>query len=200
MPVIGLTGNFGMGKSTVLELFHQLGAVTYNVDTFVHEILEHPEMIRRIADVLGREVLVKNSTNISLNKKMVADLIFMDTQKRKAVEGLIHPEVLEAVKLAASEALRKDKSAVVIIEVPLLFEAGYEHYFDKVIVVHCSSRIAFGRLSQKGFTEEEATRRSSAQMPISAKKNNADFLIDNSGTTADAKRKVKEIYENLTGH
>lgn len=198
MPVIGLTGNFGMGKSTILELFHQLGAITYNVDKFVHEILENPEMIRLIAGVLGRDVLIKNSTTVSLNKKKVADMIFEDAQKRKAVEGLIHPEVLEAVKLAASEALIKDPSTVFIVEIPLLFEAGYEHYFDKVIVVHCSRRIAFSRLSQKGFTEDEASKRTSAQMPISEKKNKADFLIDNSGTIADAKMKVKEIYSNLT--
>ncbi len=199
MPVIGLTGNFGMGKSTVLELFHQLGAVTYNVDSFVHTILEHPVIVGKIADLLGSGVLVKNSTKTSLDRKRVAQIIFMDARKRKAVEGLVHPKVIEAVKRASSEALKKDKSALIIVEMPLLFEAGYESYFDKVIVVHCSRRIAFSRLSEKGFTEEEAAGRTGAQMAISEKKRKADFLIDNGGTIADTKRQAEAIYRALTG-
>ena len=197
MLTVGLTGAFGMGKSTVLQLFSELGAFTFNVDGFVHNILKNPEAIKRIAEVLGNDILIKNSANVSINKKHMADIIFKYPDRRKAVEKIIHPEVLKVIKLTISDIAGRKPSAIVIFEVPLLFEAGYERFFDKVIVVYCSRDRAIKRLAEKGFSRDDAVKRIRAQMPVTAKKKLADFVIDNNGDPEKTRLQVMEIYDKL---
>lgn len=197
MPIIGLTGNFGMGKSTVLKLFRESGVFTYSADDFVHKILENQAIIRRIVRVLGKEVLTSRAPNLSLDKNKIAGIIFDDQLKRKAIEKIVHPEVLKAIKLTASDILSREPSASIIFEVPLLFEAGYEHFFDKTIVVYCKQSAALERLVQKGFTKKAALKRIRAQMPITQKKRLAHFLINNNDSIANTKAQVKKIIKKL---
>lgn len=197
MPIIGLTGNFGMGKSTVLKLFRESGVFTYSADDFVHKILENQAIIRRIVRVLGKEVLTSGAANLSLDKNIIAGIIFDDPLKRKAIEKIVHPEVLKEIRLTASEVLSREPSAMIIFEVPLLFEAGYEHFFDKTIVVYCKQSTALARLVQKGFTKEAALKRIRAQMPITQKKRLAHFLINNNDSIANTKVQVKKIIKKL---
>jgi len=198
MPIIGLTGNFGMGKSTVLQLFNKLGAFTFNADTFVHNILENPRIIRRISKVLGREILTGSAKNISINKKRMADIIFTDPHKRQAVESIIHPEVLKLFKLAAADLQRREPTATIIFEVPLLFEAGYARHFHKTIVVYCTRETAITRLTRKGFSRSEIRNRMRAQMPVSEKRTHADYLIDNNNGIRKTALQVRNIFHELS--
>jgi dephospho-CoA kinase len=193
MPTIGLTGNFGMGKTTVLRLLRKLGAHTFSSDDYVHEILKKPKIIRQISKILGGNVL----SGTSLNKKRVADIIFNDTRKRKHVERIIHPEVLATMRATASKILKKDRAAVVVFEVPLLFEAGYGKYFDHTVATHCTRENIAKRAHKKGFTEEEAFRRLRAQMPITKKIKLADFRINNNGEIKDTEKQVHRIYNTI---
>jgi dephospho-CoA kinase len=197
MQTIGLTGNFGMGKSTVLKLFNKLGASTFDVDDFVHDILEDPEIIKKITKVLGKNVLTISLMNISINKKRAADIIFNDPHKRKAIEKIIHPEVLKKIKLIESKMLYKKPPALIIFEIPLLFEASYEKHFDKTIVVYCNRNAAITRLAKKGLSKDAALKRIRAQMPITAKKNLADFLIDNNNSVRKTGTQVRQIFKTL---
>ncbi len=197
MPTIGITGNFGMGKTTVLTMFRVLGAYTFNIDAFVHEILKKPQTIKKIARALGEEVLIKRSKKTSISKTRVADIIFSDPEKRKAVEGIIHPQVLKIMRTSALRISKGDPSAVIVFEVPLLFEAGYENYFDQTIVVRCKRGVAMRRLISKGFTEADASRRLHAQIPITKKVKRADFVIDNSFDMLRTKKQAKRIFERI---
>jgi dephospho-CoA kinase len=197
MPTIALTGNFGMGKSTVLRLFGKLGAYTFDVDDFVHEILKKPDIIKKTAQILGKEVVTRKGSNISINKKRTADIIFHDHLKRKAFEKVIHEEVLKKIKDIKAKILRKKPSAVIIFEIPLLFEAGYRRYFDKVIVVHSTRDIAIRRLMKKNISRDEALRRMRVQMPISRKKKLADFLIDNNNDIQTTKKRVEKLMKKI---
>ncbi len=186
-----------MGKSTVLQLFGKLGAYTFNSDEIVHEILERPEIIRRISGILGEDVLTKKAKNISINRKRVAGIIFSNPRKRKTVEKIIHPEVLKILKLTESRISAENPSAVIVFEVPLLFEAGYGKYFDKTIVVYCRKDTAVSRLAEKGFTKDEALRRIRSQMPITAKKKMADFVIDNNNGIKETDAQVRRVFRLL---
>ncbi|MBI5099622.1 MAG: dephospho-CoA kinase [Nitrospirae bacterium] len=197
MPTIGLTGNFGMGKTTVLALFRKSGAYTFNIDKFVKEILQEPETIKKIAHSLGKNVLIKSPTKLSINKARVAKIIFNDSDKRKTLEKIIHPQVLKIIKATRSEILKKNPSALIIFEIPLLFEAGYEKYFDKIIVVCCNMNNAISRLVKKGFSLDEAYKRLRAQMPITKKKKLADFVITNNYDIENTGKQVRRIFENL---
>jgi len=197
MPTIGLTGNFGMGKTTALELFRKLGAHTFNIDDFVHNILGMDIIIRKVTRLLGEKVLLKTSSGTALNKKMVASIIFSDPDKRKAVEKVIHPCVLKEINTTRSNILKQDPDALILFEVPLLFEAGYENHFDKTIVVHSKRQTAINRLTEKGFIKDDILKRFRSQMPIYKKKNLADFLIENNGDIKLITASVKSIYNRL---
>jgi dephospho-CoA kinase len=199
MPIIGLTGNFGMGKSTVLKLFNKLGASTFSADDFVHKILKDPAIIKVLISILGKDVERHTSKGISLNKQRVADIIFHDAGKRKAVEKTIHPEVLKAIKHTASDILARHPSAIIIFEVPLLFEADYAGYFNKTIVVYSNRETALQRLSQKGFSRNDSIKRIKAQMPITVKKKLADFSINNNNGIEKTKSQAQRIYGRLAG-
>lgn len=197
MPTIGLTGNFGMGKTTVLRLFRRLGAYTFSSDDYVHDILKKPGTIRKISKVLGEQVVSRTLRRVSLNRKRVADIIFNDTRKRRQVERIIHPEVLATMRTTASKILKKDRSAVVVFEVPLLFEAGYGKYFDHTVATYCTRENIAKRTRKKGFTEEEAFRRLRAQMPITKKIKLADFRINNNGEIKDTEKQVNRIFNTI---
>jgi dephospho-CoA kinase len=198
MPTIGLTGNFGMGKTSVLSLFKKSGAYTFNIDEFVHQILNRPETIRKIARALGDNILIRGP-KLSINKTRVAKLIFNDSEKRKAVEKIIHPQVLKFVKSTRSRILKIDPSALIIFEIPLLFEAGYENFFDKTVVVYCNKKTAIDRLIAKGFSRDEILKRMRAQMPITKKKKLADFVINNNGDISNTERQVRNVFKKLQG-
>ena len=197
MPTIGLTGNFGMGKTAVLQLFNKSGAYTFNIDKFVHEILKRPGTIRKIAKALGKDVLTKKTTTISINKARVAKIIFDDAGKRKALEQIIHPQVLKIIKTTESGILKRDPFALIIFEVPLLFEAGYKKHFDKTIVVYCNKDTAINRLVKKGFSKDEAQKRLHAQLPITRKKKLADFAINNNYDISGTEKQVERILYKL---
>lgn len=197
MPTIGLTGNFGMGKSTVLRMFGKMGVRVFNIDSFVHAILEREAMVKRIAGVLGRTVLSGRSARPSLNKKRVAKMIFDDPDKRRAVEKIIHPEVLKLLKRTESEIERKEPGIVIVFEVPLLFEAGYEKHFDKIVVVYTNRENAVRRLAGKGFSREEALSRMRAQMPVSAKLERSDYSVNNNYGLERTEKRVRRILNDI---
>jgi len=198
MLFIGLTGNLGAGKTTVLKFFKNLGAYTIDADELVHEILKKPSIIKKLSVILGKDILTKKASKVSINKKRMADVIFNDPQKRKAAEEILHPEVIKAAMNIKAKIKTKEPDAIIVFEVPLLFEAGYERLFDKIIVVYCTKKKAIERLKKCGFSEEQALKRMQAQMPIPKKKSEADFLIDNNLSIDNIKPQVEAILSKIT--
>lgn len=197
MPFIGLTGNFGMGKTTVLKMLKELGAYTINADRLVACLLRSPAIINKLVKILGREILTKRAGGISVNKKRIADIIFNNPKKRIRIEKTIHPEVIKTAKGIKNQITAVKPSAIVIFEIPLLFESHCENIFDGIILVYCSKKTAVGRLVKKGFSKDEITRRFSAQIPVSMKKASADFLINNNTTLKNLKLRVHAVSKKL---
>lgn len=198
MPFIGLTGGLGMGKTTVLRFFKISGAVTISADKLVQGILQNPKVIKKIVSAVGKDILINKSF---INKKRLADVIFDNPQKRKSVEKIIHPVVFQSAKSIKSRILGKNKKAIVVFEVPLLFESGCGRIFDKIIVVFCKRSTAIKRLIIKqGYSRHDALRRINAQIPISKKKAFADYLINNNSSVKQTESRVRDIYKELTGN
>ncbi|MCK5427251.1 MAG: dephospho-CoA kinase [Thermodesulfovibrionia bacterium] len=198
MPFIGLTGNLGTGKTTVLKFFRKSGAYTIDADRLVDGILKNPQIIKKLSHLLGRNILTKKNSKISINKKRMADIIFNDPRKRRYAEKTIHPEVIKLAKNMKTKILAKEHDAVIVFEVPLLFEAGYENIFDKIIIVYCSKAKATERLIKRGLSREQILKRMQVQLPASQKKTAADFLINNSSAKGDIKPQVQKIFKKLT--
>ena len=197
MPFIGLTGNFGMGKSTVLKMFKNTGAYTINADRLVSGLLKKPALINKLVKILGREILTKKAGKTSLNKKRIAGIIFNNPPKRILIEKTIHPEVIKTAKGIKNKITAAKPLSTVIFEIPLLFESHCEDIFDGIIVVYSSKKTTVRRLLKKGFSIDEITKRSRAQIPISRKKTSADFLINNNSTLNDLRLRVHAVSKKL---
>lgn len=193
MLVVGLTGNYGMGKSTVLQMFKKLGAATLDADEIVESLFEEKIVLGKIRDLLGDKVFDKNG---SLNKKIIIELIFKNNAIRHHLEDILHPLVFERVKDFLEKMNGKNK--VAMIEVPLLYERGYEDRFNRTITVHTKEEIALNRLEKDGVNREEAILRLKAQLPIEEKIKRADYVIDNNGTTEETMEQVEIIYNKLS--
>ncbi|MBI5634600.1 MAG: dephospho-CoA kinase [Nitrospirae bacterium] len=192
MVVAALTGNYGMGKSSVASLFRSCGAFTLDSDAIVAGLLQQRSVIERIATLLGPGVMNADRT---LNKSVVADIIFHNKRARKKIEALLHPLVFRAVE--ASIRKIKPDDGVVLVEVPLLFESGFQKRFDRTIVVYTNQKTALSRLRGKGVSRKDALARLHVQMDIREKKRLADHVIDNNGTRQQAMIQVRRVYKAL---
>ena len=193
MLKVGLTGSIGTGKSTVLKLFNQLGAYTVDVDKIVHQLYKRGDIQEKVKKEFG-DVFNEDG---SLNRKEVAKIIFNNPEKRKVLEDIIHPEVRKEVKRFIQNIEKKDKNAIVIVEVPLLIETGQYKEYDKVIVVYSPKNLQLKRLLNKGYSREEALKRINSQMNIEEKLKFADFIIKNISSLEDLKKQVKEVFNQL---
>jgi len=170
--LIGLTGGVATGKSTVAGIFRGLGVRTIDTDKIAHKLLEKPIVKKIVVRLFGTS-----------DRKKLARIVFNDPKKRRKLEKILHPLIFKGVKRVAK--------GVVIIEVPLLFEAGWDKYFDKTIVVSCSVAVQRKRCPKKFLN------RIKTQMPLAKKKKRADFVINNSGSKIKTKRQVKRIFDEI---
>lgn len=192
MLVVGLTGNYGMGKSTVLQMFKKFSVITIDADKIVESLLKEKSVLEKIRKLLGDRVFNKNG---SLNKNKIVDLVFNNNALRHSLEDILHPLVFERVKDFLAKMNGENK--VAMIEVPLLYERGYEDRFDRTITIYTKEEVALNRLERDGVNREEAILRLKAQLPIEEKIKRADYVIDNNGTTEETMKQVEIIYNKL---
>jgi dephospho-CoA kinase len=187
--LVGLTGNFGMGKSAVLSVFQKLGALTIDTDKIVASLLAEKDVLGKIRDILGDNVFYKDG---SLNKREVAEIIFRDEALRRSIEDILHPLVFGKIDLFLENNIGASK--VAIIEVPLLFEKGYDGRFDMTVTVYCHEETALDRLGKEGISREDALLRLRSQLPVVEKIRRSHFAIDNNGSIAETQRQAEKIY------
>lgn len=192
MFLVGLTGNFGMGKSTVLKIFQKLGALTYDADKIVEALFQDDEVLQKIRNLFGDGIFQANGR---LDKQKVASIIFSDNASRRSLEDILHPRVFEKINRLLEHSNTEDK--IVVVETPLLFERGYKNRFQCIITVQTELERALHRLEEKGVKREEALQRIRSQLPIEEKIRKSDFTVNNDGTTRETEQQVRNIYEKL---
>ena len=195
MLVAGLTGNYGMGKSTVLRMFRDLGAITLDADRIVDTLLNDAAVLLKVRETFGNGVFSKDG---DLDRPALAAVIFGDREKRDSLEGILHPLVFEKIE-SFLESMGEEGSAerIVLVEIPLLFEKGYTRRFRRKITVYADEDTTLGRLEEKGIGRDSAVTRLNAQMPIGEKMRMADFAINNSGAPEETRKQVAEVYDRL---
>ncbi len=193
MLKVGLTGSIGTGKSTVAKILQELGAYVIDADKIVHQLLKKEDVKQKIKEVFG-DVFDENG---EIDKKKLAAIIFNNPEKKKQLEGILHPLVFQEIQNWLKEIEKKDPEAVAVAEVPLMIETGSYKNYDKIIVVYAPEELQLERLVKKGMTKEEALRRIKSQMPIEEKVKYADIVIENTGSIEELKEKVEDIYKKL---
>ncbi len=195
MLVVGLTGNYGMGKSTVLGMFRELGADTIDADEIVDGLLRDKSILEDIRRAFGDKVLLKDG---QVDRAYLASLIFRDRRMRDTLEGLIHPLVFKKIEELLKDISDRDSGdKIVVIEIPLMFETGRAHRFDRTVTVYADEGTVLPRLREKGVSRGDAESRIRSQMTIDEKIRRSDFAIDNSGSPDETRLKVREIYDRL---
>ncbi len=196
MLIVGLTGGYASGKSTVAKMFVELGAALIDADQLAREVVE-PEKAAwfEIVAHFGKGILLGNR---EIDRKALGEIIFNNKEERKRLNAIVHPRVLEEELKAIKKIREREPDAIAILSVPLLIESGHYRHCDKIIVVTVDEESHIKRLmARDGFTREEAVRRISAQMTLSEKVGYADFVIDNSGSIEDTESQVRNILNAL---
>lgn len=194
MLKVGLTGNFGMGKSTVAQIFQKMGAYVIDADKIVAELFSEGDVCEEIKKLFGEEV-IKNGR---VDKKAIADIVFENPSMRIYLENILHPRVFKKIDEIISKIPSSGEPKIVVIEAPVIFERGYQNRFDVIVTVFTSESTAIERLEKKGIKREDALRRIKSQFPIEMKKSKSDFIIDNSGSIENTEKQVEEIFQKLT--
>lgn len=188
---VGLTGNIGCGKSTVGLAMEAKGFKRIDTDTIVRELLEGDSLvIAKIADHFGPRVLNPEGT---INRGLLADIVFKDVKARLWLESLLHPIVGHYWR-GEVEKMPKHKW---VIEIPLLFEKNLEKYFDWVVVIASTQEQQLLRLSAKGLNQEKALARMASQLPIEEKVAHADIVIENNGSLEFLNQQTERLVSQL---
>ncbi len=190
--LIGLTGTFGSGKSTVRNLFRRWGARVIDADLLAHEALRKGSAsYRNIIKAFGKDTPGRNG---ALDRKKLARIVFSNPAKRKKLERIIHPYVFQRIR----EKLAKIKSGIVVIEVPLLFETGFNRQVDCTVVVCSSKQKILSRLSQNRHLEKSDIKaRMAVQMPLAGKLKRSDFVINNTNGLRQTARQARRIWGEI---
>lgn len=194
MKIIGLTGGIACGKSTVSKTLRALGACIIDADALAHELSQpNQALFNAYVQRFGMAIVTPGGT---LDRAAIARLIFTDPTMRAEVEQISHPLIRRAVEERLRMAEKEQKRAAVL-DVPLLFEAGWDALADEVWVVALPPEEQLTRLlaRDKTMSEGEARARIAAQMPLAEKCARADVVIDNSGTKEETRDYVGKLWE-----
>lgn len=191
---VGLTGGIASGKSTVSAILAELGATIIDGDQLAREVVEKGTPgLAQVVEAFGREVLTADG---HLDRAKVGAIVFNDVEQRKVLEGIVHPLVFE--RYAELEAAAP-ADAIVVHDIPLLAESGRADTFDAVIVVETPAQVQVERmLRDRGWTRADAQSRIAAQASPEQRREIATHLIVNTGTREDLRRRVEEVYADLT--
>lgn len=188
IPRLGITGGIGSGKSAALEYLRQLGAAVMSSDEIVHGLYEHPDVVAAVKGRFGDDV-VRNGV---IDRGALAQVVFADPDDLAWLERRVHPEVRRIVgEWAAEQEKAQPRPPLLAVEVPLLFEAGFEPDFDVTMTITAPVEVRRRRLALR-FAAEDLEARLSRQMPDGEKAARADLVYDNSGAPSELEEFLRD--------
>ena len=196
MKLIGLTGGVGSGKSTVTEIFRELGAAVVDADEASHAVYEpgtrgYEDVVREFGQQIVRDGRV--------DRVRLGRIVFEDADARRRLNAIVHPRVREWMAERTAEAA-EGGAEIVIQDVPLLYENRLEDLFSSVVLVYVPAEVQVKRLVEgRGLAEQRARAVIAAQMPIEEKRRRAHHVIDNGGTPEETRKQVEEFWAQMSG-
>ena len=192
--ILGLTGGIATGKSTVSRYFSDKGYAVVDADVVARRVVEPgTEGLANIVAHFGTEIIQKDGT---LNREKLGAMIFSAAEKRETLNNLLSAQIRRTI-MADTETLVNANQPLIVLDIPLLYEAGYETHCDAVMVVYTTEAVQLERLmARNNLTEEEALNRIASQEPIETKKDRADIVIDNNGPLNHTYEQVETWLKN----
>lgn len=178
--IYGLTGGIAAGKSTILDFFETYGCKVYDADQIARQVVEVGSVgLKQIVEKFGQEILNSDQT---LNRQKLAGIVFSDSEQLQNLNNITRPLIKKRILKIIADTKVSDEQTISIFEIPLLFEGGYQPYFDGIITIYVNEKVQLKRLmNRNNLTKEVALDRINSQMSMSEKRDRADFVIDNSG-------------------
>ena len=171
------------GKSTALAVWRQAGAYVLSCDELVREISARPALQKKIKEFLG-----------TTDRVQLAQRVFSNLVARRKLEHLVHPVLFAEIR----KRLRASKQTVRVVEAPLLFEAGWEEYFDLTMALFTPEKQLAVRAKKRGISRADWKARQRAQLPQAQKAARADICILNNGPAKDLSKKIAALHWALT--
>ena len=195
MKVIGLTGGISSGKSTVSQFLAELGAVIIDADKIGHEVLKpDSEVWREVVAAFGKQIITANG---AIDREKLGEIVFSNSEARSRLNQIMHPRIYDMVKTRLDE-YRRQETGIVVLEAPLLLEAGWTSLVDEVWVTTASEATVLKRLRERtGLSEKESLARIRSQLPAEERVKHADVVINADCSLGELKAKVKELWQEL---
>lgn len=186
--ILGITGGYACGKTSVARMFVPPGARLIDADAIAHKVIRPGSKVyRAILKAFGSRVLGRGT---SVDRAKLAGLVFKDRRLLNRLNRIIHPEIISTIKKKMKSAPR----GLIVLDAPLLIEKGLDKAVDKVVVVKAETSQQIARAARKrNLNSQEIRRRIDAQIPLSGKLRIADFIIDNSGSIGKTRKQVAAI-------
>ena len=196
MIIAGLTGGIASGKSTISIFLSEAGARIIDADKISREVVSQGTTgYDAILSFFGRTILLPDG---EIDRKRLGEIIFNDPEKKARLDAIVHPLVFKRSAEMIAQISVQTPDAVVIMDIPLLLEAGMENGLAEVIVVYAPEILQLERLMKRdGINEQAAMARIRSQMPIEEKRKRATVVIDNSGTLSDSRRQALAVFNCL---
>ena len=196
-PVFGLLGGIASGKTTVANLLGRRGGCVVSGDQITHRILDEADIRARITARWGKRILAEGGR---IDRKKLADCAFESAESVTGLNAIVHPAVLDEMRREIAGAQRRDDVAFIVIDAALLVEAGQEDLCDRLIFVEADPGRREQRIAQyRQWKEGELERRESYHRSIQAKRDMADYVIDNTGSLEDLETAVERLAASLSG-
>ena len=193
---VAITGGIGSGKSEAARIFGSLGTKILYADQLAANLVDaQPEIRNRIRREFGARALSPDGT---LNRKVMAQLVFKDSRLKEKLDAIVHPPVLEAIKREIEKFKRSGSEAILMVEAALIFEAGAADFFDYVVVVDAPEEERIARIMKRdSMSRAEAVYRIRSQIPAESKVSKADFVIRNAGDRKTLERNCRFLHRLL---
>lgn len=196
MLSLGLTGGIASGKSTVAAMFKELGAHLVDTDLIARQtVAPGSDALKLIVAEFGQAVLDQNG---DLDRRRLRELIFADGKARAKLNAIVHPAVAARVREELARIAEVDPQGVALVDVPLLYETNTQGRYRAVVVVYAPPMVQVQRLMKRdGVSRQAAEQSLQAQMPLSEKKQKAQFVVDNSGTLQETREQVRAVWKDI---
>lgn len=194
--VIGLTGGIATGKSTVAKLLHQAGWPVIDADQVAREVVEPGTPgLAKLRQVFGPQIMTVTGR---LDRAKLAQIIFQAAEQRQRLNAILHPLIEQAVDQQLSQFQRM-QTPLVVLDVPLLYESGWDKKCDQVWVVATDETTQLQRLMARNhLAAPDAQARMAAQMPLAQKCQRADAVINNQGSPLALQQQVARLVRQVT--
>ena len=199
--IIGITGGIACGKTTVSQLLENKGAIPINADEIGHQLLlANSPVIDKLVDTFGTEILEESG---DVSRVKLGSIVFKDEDERKKLNQILHPIIIEKSRSEARRLVSNNPHCVVLLDAPLLIEAGAYDSVDIIVVVYASQETQLNRIIERSHSldrpinREDAQARIDSQMPVSEKVKYADIVIENEGDLTELKIQVDDLWEQI---